>query len=216
MYLLQHSAPTAAADDRRRARGKARAARAASLASCRGATWRHRHAPIAAQRRGEPLNHDTPPRPAAPRRRDLLALAAGAAAAAAPQPARAEAPPGTPVVPALTLPQVSGRATRGRGLRQTQGLYSTHSTHAHTPQYVAQIQIAAPQAWDEIESNLDAGRYRQQSLQLVLPPFDTVRQAAFFVPWVLLRADDERRATASQEAYLRLRVRRRRSRRHAL
>ncbi|KAI8474444.1 MAG: hypothetical protein J3K34DRAFT_518182 [Monoraphidium minutum] len=124
------------------------------------------------------------PRPG-PARRAFLGLAAAAAAAlaVAPPAALADAPPpppppglapSSPVIPALTLPQ-----------------------------YMDELAAAAPAAWDEIEANLEAGRFRQQSLQLVLPPFDTVRQAAFYSPWVLLRAGDEAGGAAAQEAYMR-------------
>lgn len=69
------------------------------------------------------------------------------------------------------------------------------------PQYLSKIEYAAPKAWDEIENNLDYGRYRLQSDLLVLPPFDDVRQAAFYLPWVVLQQDEEA-ALQCQNAYL--------------
>lgn len=68
------------------------------------------------------------------------------------------------------------------------------------PQYRDRIAEAWPNALRDFQSYMEAGQYKELSESLFLSPFDEVRQAAFFIPYVLAQKDI-RAATRSRYAY---------------
>lgn len=70
-----------------------------------------------------------------------------------------------------------------------------------TRAYAEQLADNYPKAMAQIASYLDRSRYRELSNELVLPPFDVLRQACFYLPWALLEEDAVTEGIATQIKY---------------
>ncbi|KAK9827999.1 hypothetical protein WJX81_007449 [Elliptochloris bilobata] len=66
--------------------------------------------------------------------------------------------------------------------------------------YLRLIAASRPAAEQTIARQIDEGRFAELSNSLVLPPVDDLRQAAFFLPYALLRTNADS-ALAAKEAY---------------
>ncbi len=64
-------------------------------------------------------------------------------------------------------------------------------------QYVNRIVATRQQAYSELRDLVEAGRFKVAAEALVLYPFDDVAQSAFFLPFAMLRVDDERAISVS-------------------
>lgn len=67
-------------------------------------------------------------------------------------------------------------------------------------QYRDRIVEAWPNALRDFQTYMEAGQYKELSESLFLSPFDDVRQAAFFIPYVFAQKD-MRAAIRSRSAY---------------
>jgi len=59
-------------------------------------------------------------------------------------------------------------------------------------QYLDRIGQARPQAWAELRRLIDDGFYKRAAESLILFPFDDVAQSAFYLPWAILRVDEDK------------------------
>jgi len=71
--------------------------------------------------------------------------------------------------------------------------------------YLDQIDVDRATAFDEMRTDIETGKFTHLSNSLVIAPFDNVKQALFFIPWVVLRGGgdgDEEAGMRVQLAYL--------------
>mmetsp|Transcript_42108 Transcript_42108/g.51096 ORF Transcript_42108/g.51096 Transcript_42108/m.51096 type:complete len:236 (+) Transcript_42108:143-850(+) len=69
-------------------------------------------------------------------------------------------------------------------------------------EYMARVEAVRGEALGHVEDLIDKGKYGLLNTDLVLSPFDDIRQALFYTPWVLLKYD-EAAGIQAQLAYLR-------------
>lgn len=70
-----------------------------------------------------------------------------------------------------------------------------------TRQYAEQIARNYPETVAVVERYLDRRKFFDLSNELVLAPFDVLRQACFYLPWALLEEDDVPSGIKCQVAY---------------
>lgn len=62
---------------------------------------------------------------------------------------------------------------------------------AHSaPEYLQSLMAARPPAWQQIAQSIGTKRFTDLSEQLAQKPFEDVRSASFYIPWVLLQNQD--------------------------
>eukprot|EP00238_Polyblepharides_amylifera_P015096 CAMPEP_0196583958 /NCGR_PEP_ID=MMETSP1081-20130531/45320_1 /TAXON_ID=36882 /ORGANISM="Pyramimonas amylifera, Strain CCMP720" /LENGTH=197 /DNA_ID=CAMNT_0041905001 /DNA_START=260 /DNA_END=853 /DNA_ORIENTATION=+ len=69
-------------------------------------------------------------------------------------------------------------------------------------EYLIMIRRARGPAFDSINRDIEMEDWRHLSDSLLLPPVDTLRQAVFFLPWLVTKEDGESSGIETQVAYL--------------
>eukprot|EP00955_Chlamydomonas_euryale_P102908 365452-Chlamydomonas_euryale.AAC.14 len=59
-------------------------------------------------------------------------------------------------------------------------------------EYLDRISVARGPAWSELSGWMAQSKYKETAEALVLAPFDDVAQSAFYLPWAILRVDEDR------------------------
>jgi hypothetical protein len=68
-------------------------------------------------------------------------------------------------------------------------------------EYVQVIYKSRPVAWQQIAQHIQKDEFYALSSELLLSPFDDLRQACFFIPWALLNNEEVNASSDARRAY---------------